>query len=42
MATSMFPLLEWGKSRTKVAAGTKLIAVVEFVLGNSSVSDLPA
>jgi hypothetical protein len=37
----MLPLLECGRSRTKVAAGAKLIAFVEFVLGNSSVSVLP-
>jgi hypothetical protein len=41
MAMSMLPLAEGGRSRTNVAAGTKLIGVVEFVWGNSSVSVLP-
>jgi hypothetical protein len=31
MAMSIMPLAECGRSRTKVAAGTKLIGVVEFV-----------
>jgi hypothetical protein len=42
IAMSILPLAEFGKSSTKVAAGTKLIGVVEFVWGNSSVSVLPA